>query len=307
MTIPAKIESTGDIMEQVLLKGDLAKLTAEERVRYYNETCKSLGLNPLTKPFEFISLNGKLQLYALRACTDQLRKIHGVSINIVSRDLTAEGILTIHVRASLPDGRVDEDLGAVTVIYPERHPKAGKFLKGDDYANQELKCITKAKRRATLSICGLGWLDETEVEDIPAAKRNSGSELLKSQLVASVEDLAKSTIANAGNFPGAEILNKRENPNINKPEDFVDKAEYDGDLDHPVNNIPRGNPELKKLSKKDADVLLNNLQVKMKYSTNREALRLWGESVRDDVETLPPFHKVKIREDYMDRWNELPS
>jgi hypothetical protein len=35
-------------------------------------------------------------------------------------------------------------------------------------ANTILKAITKAKRRVTLSICGLGWLDETEVEDIPA-------------------------------------------------------------------------------------------------------------------------------------------
>jgi hypothetical protein len=33
-----------------------------------------------------------------------------------------------------------------------------------------LKCVTKAKRRVTLSICGLGWLDETEVETIPVAK-----------------------------------------------------------------------------------------------------------------------------------------
>ncbi len=28
-----------------------------------------------------------------------------------------------------------------------------------------MKCETKAKRRATLSICGLGFLDETEIED----------------------------------------------------------------------------------------------------------------------------------------------
>ena len=33
-----------------------------------------------------------------------------------------------------------------------------------------LKAVTKAKRRVTLSICGLGWPDETEVESIPDAK-----------------------------------------------------------------------------------------------------------------------------------------
>ena len=164
MSVPMKAPVAGDIMESVLLKGDIAKLTPDERVRYYGEVCKSMGLNPLTKPFEFITLNGKLQLYALRSCTDQLRKINSVSLEIVSREV-AEDILTIHVRAKLPDGRSDEDLGAVA--FPSS-------MKGEMRANAELKAVTKAKRRATLSICGLGWLDETEVEDIPAsAKRPS--------------------------------------------------------------------------------------------------------------------------------------
>lgn len=163
MTLPMKQQSvpSGDIMEAVLIKGDLAKLTPDERVRYYSEVCRSVGLNPLTKPFEFITLNGKLQLYALRTCADQLRKINGVSLEIVSREV-ADDVLTIHVRAKLPDGRSDEDLGAVA------YPAA---LKGEARANAELKAVTKAKRRATLSICGLGWLDETEVEDIPASAK----------------------------------------------------------------------------------------------------------------------------------------
>lgn len=166
MTVPARqattaIASHGDIMESVLIKGDLSKLTPQERSQYYSEVCKSVGLNPLTKPFEYITLNNKLTLYALRACTDQLRKVNGVSLEIVSRDV-ADDILTVHVRARLPDGRVDEDLGAVA--FPAT-------MKGEARANQELKCITKAKRRATLSICGLGWLDETEVQDIPASAK----------------------------------------------------------------------------------------------------------------------------------------
>jgi hypothetical protein len=82
-------------------------------------------------------------------------------LEIVSREIAGD-ILTVHVRARLPDGRTDEDLGAVS--FPET-------LRGEARANAELKAVTKAKRRATLSICGLGWLDETEVEDIPASAR----------------------------------------------------------------------------------------------------------------------------------------
>jgi hypothetical protein len=137
MTIPVKTPTSGDIMESVLIKGDLAKLSEADRVRYYNEVCRSLGLNPLTQPFAYVTLE------------------------IVSREIAGD-ILTVHVRARLPDGRTDEDLGAVS--FPET-------LRGEARANAELKAVTKAKRRATLSICGLGWLDETEVEDIPASAR----------------------------------------------------------------------------------------------------------------------------------------
>ena len=37
-------------------------------------------------------------------------------------------------------------------------------------ANAQMKAVTKGKRRLTLSLCGLGWLDETEIETIPTAK-----------------------------------------------------------------------------------------------------------------------------------------
>ena len=39
-------------------------------------------------------------------------------------------------------------------------------LNCDDLANAFMKAETKAKRRVTLSICGLGILDETEIETI---------------------------------------------------------------------------------------------------------------------------------------------
>src|ERR1039458_4654286 len=66
--------------ERALILGDLAGLKQEERLSYYKAVCESVGLNPLTKPFDYITLNGKMVLYATRACTDQLRKIHGVSV-----------------------------------------------------------------------------------------------------------------------------------------------------------------------------------------------------------------------------------
>ncbi len=147
-----------EIMEAVLIKGDLSKLTPQERNNYYSETCRSLGLNPLTRPFDYITLNGKMTLYAKRDCADQLRKLNGVNIEIV--DKTIEGqLFAVTVRAKDRTGRQDEDMGVVVL------PQGGS---GEIRANAMLKAITKAKRRVTLSICGLGFLDETEIEDIPA-------------------------------------------------------------------------------------------------------------------------------------------
>lgn len=151
----------GEIMEQVLIRGDLASLTHAERARYYSRVCQSLGLNPLTRPFDYIQLNGKLTLYALKGATDQLRGLRGISAKIISQT-EANGMFTVHVRVRDMLGREDEDLGVVTL------PKG----EGDARANAIMKAITKAKRRATLSLCGLGMLDETEIETIPErAKR----------------------------------------------------------------------------------------------------------------------------------------
>src|SRR4051812_12493765 len=103
MNMPAKVSAPdGDVMESLIIKGDLGKLTPDERVKYYRAVCKSLGLNPLTQPFAYMTLNGKLTLYPTRTCTDQLRKINGINLEIVSRHI-ADEILTVHVKAHTAD------------------------------------------------------------------------------------------------------------------------------------------------------------------------------------------------------------
>lgn len=149
----------GDIIENVVIRGDLSKLSQGERAEYYAAVCRSVGLNPLTVPFAYITLNGKLTLYALRACTDQLRSIHKVSVTDLSH-AERDGVFIVTVKVQNGDGRSDMATGAVTIA----------SLKGDALANALMKAETKAKRRATLSICGLGLLDESEVETIPNAR-----------------------------------------------------------------------------------------------------------------------------------------
>ena len=143
-------------VERVLIHGDLKQLTPAQKVSYYNAVCESVGLNPLTQPFQYLVLNGREILYALRAATEQLRQIHSVSIQIMAREVM-EDCYVVTARATLPSGRQDENIGAVPIAN----------LKGEARANAMMKAETKAKRRVTLAICGLGMLDETEVETIP--------------------------------------------------------------------------------------------------------------------------------------------
>src|SRR6266850_8500630 len=149
-----------EILEQVLIGGDLSGLTEAQRLAYYRAVCQSLGLNPLTKPFEYLTLNGKLRLYALRDCADQLRRLHGISIYITNRERMGD-IYIVTARAKDRTGREGESTGAVPL----------GNLKGDALANALMKAETKAKRRVTLSIAGLGWLDETELETVSQGPR----------------------------------------------------------------------------------------------------------------------------------------
>lgn len=153
-----KKESQGDIVERVVIMGDLSPLQPAERVQYYKSVCESVGLNPLTKPFDYINLNGKLTLYAKKDATDQLRQLRGVSITALESK-TINEVYMVTASARDGQGRVDVATGAVSI----------KGLSGDAMANALMKTETKAKRRVTLSICGLGWLDETELETIPTA------------------------------------------------------------------------------------------------------------------------------------------
>jgi hypothetical protein len=156
--IKASEPVSAQTLEHVLGTGDLAKLTTQQRVDYYAATCRSLGLNPLTRPFRFMSFQGQTVMYATRDCTDQLRKVHGITLHIVDKQIDAD-LFLVTVRARTKDGREDEDMAAVTL----------GTLRGESRANALMKAMTKAKRRVTLSICGLGLTDEAELDTIPGA------------------------------------------------------------------------------------------------------------------------------------------
>lgn len=143
-----------DAIERVVLAGNLEQLTEPQRVDMLLALCKSLDLNPLTRPFAFLVFEGKLQLYALRSATDQLRAKRRISATL--GDGKNEGSV-YSVRARVWDGTGREDTGSGAVPISK---------KAADLANAIKTAETQAKRRATLSFCGLGFLDESEVAEM---------------------------------------------------------------------------------------------------------------------------------------------
>lgn len=152
-------------IEKFIAEDDLSKLTQEERNTLYIETCASLRINPILKPFQYIwiparqkdgSLTKRLTFYATKNAADQLRSAHNVSIKVT--DLKLEnGLAIVRVQASQPNGRVDEEIGIVPI----------EGLKGNALANAIMAAHTKAKRRVTLSLCSVPYMDETEIATVP--------------------------------------------------------------------------------------------------------------------------------------------
>lgn len=153
-------------VESALVLNDISKLTADQRMEYYKSICDSVGLNHMTKPFAFLTLQGKTVLYATKDCAEQLRKIHGVSTQIISQGVV-DDCYEVRIKARDKTGREDEDFASIPL----------NNVKGADLSNLKMKCVTKAKRRATLSICGLGMLDESELDTVSGVGFSSNPQI----------------------------------------------------------------------------------------------------------------------------------
>ena len=143
---------------------DSRALTAGHRAAALAALCRALHLNPLTNPLIYVTLNGKEVLYVTRQATDQIAARLGLHRETVEgpevRDFAGTKLLYCKVRVTMP-GPGGRSETAVATLPPA------------DLVNAVMKVETKAKRRATLSMVGLGMMGEDDVEgaggEIPVA------------------------------------------------------------------------------------------------------------------------------------------
>jgi hypothetical protein len=151
-----------------LLQMDINKLSMTQRSQYLYVMAKRAGLDPALKPFDMLPLGGKLILYANSSATDQLREIYKISIETLDEGALMIGtqvrddVYVVRKKATIFDietgtYRYQTDVGAIDIM----------GLKGESLANAIMKAHTKADRRVTLGIKGLGIPDVSELEAIP--------------------------------------------------------------------------------------------------------------------------------------------
>src|SRR3712207_418549 len=119
MTDTAVESTAAQALERVLVQGDLSGMTLEQRITYFEQVCQSTGLNPLTRPFQFIKVRGQNGepreiLYATRDATDQLRTLHGVSVTKLERDYH-DDLYVVTAYVTNRAGRTDVSTGAVGI------------------------------------------------------------------------------------------------------------------------------------------------------------------------------------------------
>jgi hypothetical protein len=162
LTLEQQNAASADVVK-LITRGDLSKLTPEQLVQVYIARCDALGLDARAQPFEVISFRGQTKLYPKKEAAEQLRKLNGISTTITEETVTPEGILRVRIRGVDREGREDEEVAALFI----------KGLQGEDLANAYMKVITKAKRRITLSMCGLGSIADVDEDDPRILRRQA--------------------------------------------------------------------------------------------------------------------------------------
>lgn len=105
----------GEVLASIVVAGDLSKLNDSQKVAYYLQYCESLGLNPVTQPFKLLKLNGKEMLYATKDATEQLRKIHGISVEDLTTEVQHDNTYVVTCKVKDKFGKRDIATGVVSL------------------------------------------------------------------------------------------------------------------------------------------------------------------------------------------------
>lgn len=153
----ADLQKMNSAIIQVSLQKDWKSVPDEVRVRFVSRLCEALNISPVLNPFRFIDMKGVTVLYADKRAASLIANANRISTEITKELFDKEKqILKIYVRATDPHGVYTDEFAAIHL-----GSNAGEVR-----ANLEMKCLSKAKRRAILSLKDLSVPDEEELDFI---------------------------------------------------------------------------------------------------------------------------------------------
>src|SRR5262245_5326892 len=153
---PEQQQAADEALDHIIATNDLGKLTPKQRVGYVLALCRSLKLNVLSRPFEFLELKGKVVPYPTKSCAEQLGRLHQISMK-KTREANVGDLHVVEVEGRRPNGQV-----TFATKYVSLRDARGSALKGQDLADAFAKCETGAKRRLVLSMVGLAGLPDAD-------------------------------------------------------------------------------------------------------------------------------------------------
>jgi len=147
-----KKENDNGLMDRMVYNG-LDSLTKEEKVKLIEMICNEYDLNAALGHIQVIKKSNRNILYITKSGANHLMFKNQLSSEITNTAM-ASNILSFRVRV-YNDKRSVENVGVM-------HYWDG--IKSDELSNRIMACHTKAVRRAVIAFCGLGVLDETELD-----------------------------------------------------------------------------------------------------------------------------------------------
>lgn len=125
--------------------GKCDNLTKDHQAEYKKYLCAKIGVSPTLQPIDLIPTKNGLRPYLNKGASELIRDTRKISITgLEVAEQNGMFVVTCKVRGV--NGRIDCDMGACP--------------KGKEPNNDLMKAVTKSKRRATLSMCGLGAIIE---------------------------------------------------------------------------------------------------------------------------------------------------
>ena len=126
-------------------------LSDEQKAEYVNYLCSKVGIDPTFRPIDIIATKNGLKPYLNKGAGEIIRDTRKISIDDMQiKEVNNMWVATCRVKSL--DGRIDTDVGVCPKTGTQKSPMAPN--------DSLMKAVTKAKRRATLSMCGLGAIIE---------------------------------------------------------------------------------------------------------------------------------------------------